>query len=265
MIIDFHTHIFPDKIAARSIESLSKVSGVKAATDGTLSGLLASMDRSGVDLSVIMPVVTKPTQFESVNTFAAKVNEQYAGRLLSFGGIHPDSEDYKSELNQIKELGLPGIKLHPDYQGVMIDDVRYMNIIEYADALGMIIMVHAGVDIGLPEPVHCPPDKARKVLDTLKPKKLILAHMGGWKQWDEVYEYLAGENVYLDTAFCFDYMTQDMFMKLCEKHGTDKILFATYSPWSDARRDMEIIKSLPLAADVKEAIFSGNAKKLLNM
>ena len=184
---------------------------------------------------------------------------------MSFGGIHPDSEDYKSELNQIKELGLPGIKLHPDYQGVMIDDVRYMNIIEYADALGMIIMVHAGVDIGLPEPVHCPPDKARKVLDTLKPKKLILAHMGGWKQWDEVYEYLAGENVYLDTAFCFDYMTQDMFLKLCEKHGTDKILFATDSPWSDARRDMEIIKSLPLAADVKEEIFSGNAKKLLNM
>ena len=265
MIIDFHTHIFPDKIAARSIESLSKVSGVKAATDGTLNGLLASMDRSGVDLSVIMPVVTKPTQFESVNTFAAKVNEQYTGRLLSFGGIHPDSEDYKSELNRIKGLGLPGIKLHSDYQGVMIDDVRYMNIIEYADALGMIIMVHAGIDIGLPEPIHCPPDKARKVLDTLKPKKLVLAHMGGWKQWDEVYEYLAGEQVYLDTAFCFDYMEQDMFLKLCEKHGTDKILFATDSPWSDARRDLDVIKSLPFTDEAKAAIFSGNAKKLLNM
>ena len=265
MMIDFHTHIFPDKIAARSIEALSKVSGVKAATDGTLNGLLASMDRSGVDLSVIMPVVTKPTQFESVNTFAVKVNEQYAGRLLSFGGIHPDSEDYKGELNRIKELGLPGIKLHPDYQGVMIDDVRYMNIIEYADELDLTILVHAGIDIGLPEPVHCPPDKARKVLDALKPKKLVLAHMGGWKQWDEVYEYLAGENVYLDTAFCFDYMTQDMFLKLCEKHGTGKILFATDSPWSDARKDMEVIKSLSLTDEAKEAIFSGNAKKLLNM
>ena len=265
MIIDFHTHIFPDKIAARTIEALSKESGIKAATDGTLNGLLASMDSSGVDLSVIMPVVTKPAQFESVNTFAAKVNEQYAGRLLSFGGIHPDSEDYKSELNRIKELGLPGIKLHPDYQGVMIDDVRYMNIIEYADVLDLAILVHAGIDIGLPEPVHCPPNKARKVLDILKPKKLVLAHMGGWKQWEEVYEYLAGENVYLDTAFCFDYMTQDMFLKLCEKHGTDKILFATDSPWSDARRDLEVIKSLPLADNAKEAIFFGNAKKLLNI
>ena len=265
MMIDFHTHIFPDKIAARSIEALSKVSGVKAATDGTLKGLLASMDRSGVDLSVIMPVVTKPSQFESVNTFAAKVNEEYAGRLLSFGGIHPDSEDYKSELNRIKELGLPGIKLHPDYQGVMIDDVRYMNIIEYADELDLTILVHAGIDIGLPEPVHCPPDKARKVLDTLKPKKLVLAHMGGWKQWEEVYESLAGEQVYLDTAFCFDYMTQDMFLKLCEKHGVDKILFATDSPWSDAHRDIETINNLPLSNAEKEVIFSGNAMKLLNV
>ncbi len=265
MIVDFHTHIFPDKIAARSIEALSVVSGVKAATDGTLNGLLASMDKSGVDLSVIMPVVTKPSQFESVNTFAAKVSEQYAGRLLSFGGIHPDSEDYKTELNRIKELGLPGIKLHPDYQGVMIDDVRYMNIIEYADALGLIILVHAGIDIGLPQPVHCPPDKARKVLDTIKPQKLVLAHMGGWKQWDEVYEYLAGEQVYLDTAFSFDYMTLNMFMKLWEKHDKDKILFATDSPWSNASRDMQALNALPLTALEKEAIFSGNAKKLLEM
>lgn len=265
MIIDFHTHIFPDKIAARSIEALSKVSGVTAATDGTLNGLLASMDRSGVDLSVIMPVVTKPSQFESVNTFAAKVNEQYAGRLLSFGGIHPDSEDYKAELNRIKELGLPGIKLHPDYQGVMIDDARYMNIIEYADAMGLVILVHAGVDIGLPEPVHCPPDKARKVLDAIKPRKLVLAHMGGWKQWEEVYEYLAGEQVYLDTAFSFDYMTREMFMKLYNKHHKDKLLFATDSPWSDARRDIEAVRALPIEDPAKEAIFAGNAQRLLGM
>ena len=103
------------------------------------------------------------------------------------------------------------------------------------------------------------------MLDALKPKKLVLAHMGGWKQWDEVIELLAGEQVYLDTAFCFDYMTPEMFLKLCEKHGTDKILFATDSPWSDARRDIEVIHNLPLAEAAKEAIFSGNARKLLNM
>ena len=122
MIIDFHTHIFPDKIAVKTIEHLEKVGGVKAATDGTLKGLLTSMEQCGVDLSVILPVATKPTQFENIQSFAKSVNEQYAGRLISFGGIHPDCEDYKKELDTIKAMGLIGIKLHPDYQGVMIDD-----------------------------------------------------------------------------------------------------------------------------------------------
>lgn len=265
MIIDFHTHIFPDKIAARSIEHLENASGITAATNGTLDGLLDSMEKNKVDLSVILPVVTKPSQFESVNRFATEVNEKYKGKLISFGGIHPDSEDYKSELDCIKKLGLPGIKLHPDYQGVMIDDPQYMKIIEYADFLDLMIMVHAGVDIGLPNPVHCPPDKAKKVLDTLKPKKLILAHLGGWKQWEEVYELLAGKHVYLDTSFTFDYIEQDMFLKILKKHGHEKVLFATDSPWSDAAKAVESVRNMPLEQKVIEDILSGNAKKILNI
>ncbi len=265
MVIDFHTHIFPDKIAARSIEHLENASGITAATDGTLNGLLDSMKKNKVDLSVILPVVTKPSQFESVNRFAAEVNEKYKGKLISFGGIHPDSDDYKAELDRIKALGLPGIKLHPDYQGVMIDDPRYMKIIEYADSLDLMIMVHAGVDIGLPNPVHCPPDKARKVLDTLKPKKLILAHLGGWKQWEDVYELLAGEHVYFDTSFTFDYIEQELFLEILKKHGSEKVLFATDSPWSDAAKAVEIVRNMPIGQNKIEDILSGNAKKLLHM
>ncbi len=265
MIIDFHTHIFPDKIAARSIEQLQNASGVTAATDGTLQGLLDSMDKNDVDISVIMPVVTKPSQFESVNTFAVKVNETYKGRLISFGGIHPDSEDYRIELDRIKELGLPGIKLHPDYQGVMIDDTRYMDIIRYADELGLIILVHAGIDIGLPKPVHCPPDKMKRVIDVIKPRKLVLAHMGGWKQWEEVYELLAGEDIYLDTSFTFGYIEEDMFIKLLAKHGCDKVLFATDSPWSNSKKTADVIKKLPITDMQKESILSRNAVKLLKL
>ena len=265
MVIDFHTHIFPDKIAARSIEALENASGITAATDGTLKGLLDSMEKNNVDLSVILPVVTKPSQFETVNQFAAKVNETYKGRLISFGGIHPDSEDYKAELDKIKELGLPGIKLHPDYQKVMIDDPRYMNIIRYADSLGLMIMVHAGIDIGLPEPVHCPPDKAKKVIDSIKPDKMILAHFGGWKQWEEVYELLAGEHVYLDMSFTFDYIDRELFLKILKKHGYEKVLFATDSPWSDVGKAVDVVRNMPLGQKVIEDILSGNAKKLLEI
>lgn len=265
MVIDFHTHVFPESIAARTISALEAKANMKAATDGTINGLLTSMDKAQVDTSIILPVVTKPAQFESVNNFARTVNEQYEGRLISFGGIHPDSENYKAELDYIKELGLKGVKIHPDYQGVMIDDVRSMRIIEYADALGLIIVTHAGVDIGIPEPVHCPPDKMRKVLDTIKPERMVLAHYGGWKQWEEVYDCLAGENVYLDTAFTFDFIEGDVFLKILEKHDKDKILFATDSPWSHVERDIAKLNSLPIDSDIKEMILYGNAAKLLQI
>ena len=265
MVIDFHTHIFPDKIAAKTIEHLENVGGIKAATDGTLSGLLSSMEQSGVDLSVILPVATKPSQFETIQSFAKSVNEQYSGKLISFGGIHPDCEDYKKELDIIKELGFKGIKLHPDYQGVMIDDIRFMRIIEYASELGLIIITHAGIDIGLPDPVHCPPKKMRKVLDAIQPEKMVLAHYGGWSQWEEVYEYLAGEPVWLDTAFIYDYISKEQFHRILEKHDSDKILFATDSPWSDMAKGLDWIRSLALPKEVEEAILFGNAKRLLEI
>lgn len=263
MIIDFHTHIFPDAIANRTITTLEKVSGIKATTNGTLNGLLQSMEKTGIDMSVILPVVTKPSQFESVNLFAQSVNEQYGGKLLSFGGIHPDCEDYKGKLRYIKELGLCGIKLHPDYQGVMIDDVRYMNIIEYASELGLIVSTHAGLDNAFPDLVHCPPDRMRKVIDTIKPEKLVVAHYGGWKRWEEAYEYLADTNVYFDTAVTLDYIEQDMFLKIWEKHDKTKVLFATDSPWSDPARIIAKVHDLPITQAEKSAIFADNAKKLL--
>lgn len=265
MVIDFHTHIFPDKIATKTIEHLEKVGGITAATDGTLSGLLSSMERCGVDMAVILPVATKPSQFESIQSFAKGVNEQYHGKLLSFGGIHPDCEDYKKELDMIKNMGFKGIKIHPDYQGVMIDDIRFMRIIEYASELGLMILTHAGIDIGLPDPVHCPPKKMRKVLHEIKPEKMVLAHLGGWSQWDEVYEYLAGENVFLDTAFIYDYISKEQFSKILNKHGADKILFATDSPWSDMEKGINWIKELSLPQGIEEDILSGNAKRLLGI
>lgn len=265
MIIDFHTHIFPDAIAGKTIPFLEARSGITAATNGTAEGLLAAMNRDGVDLSIVLPVVTKPAQFDSINAFAKKINETYPGRLLSFGGIHPDCENYKEKLETIKALGLPGIKIHPDYQGVMIDDVRFLNIIEYADALDLIIVTHAGIDIGLPEPVHCSPERMRKVLDKLHPKRMVLAHLGGWQQWEAVEEYLAGEDVYLDTAFTFDYISEEMFDKIWQKHDKEKILFATDSPWSGMARTIEQVNALEISLEDKEDIFANNAKKFLRM
>ena len=266
MIIDFHTHAFPDAVAPRAIASLEKTSGNKSVTDGTVKGLLKSMDESGVDMSVVLPVVTKPSQFQSITAFSEQINEKYSDRLVAFGGIHPDCEDYLDELEKIKAAGLKGIKLHPDYQGAMIDDDKYMNIIDYANQLGLIILPHSGHDMSFPgqEP-HCSPKRVRRVIDELKPEKFVLAHMGGWQLWNEAFDYLAGTDVYLDTAYTFGGICQDKLWEFLKRHDKQKILFATDSPWTEVSRGIEAVGRLPVETSVKEDILANNAKRLLGL
>lgn len=160
-------------------------------------------------------------------------------------------------------MGLKGIKLHPDYQGVNFDDIRYMRIVEYASELNMIIVVHAGVDIGLPNPVRCTPKMSAKVLDEIHPAKLVLAHLGGWKMWNEVEEILVGKNVYLDTAFIQSYIREEQFRRIVEEHGAERILFATDSPWSGQHNMVKWIQGCGLDSEITDAIFYKNAMSLL--
>lgn len=264
MIIDFHTHTFPDKIAKASIESLSKCSGITPHTDGTLDGLKRSMEEDGVDLSVILPVVTRPAQFETVNKVAAKICEK-EDNLISFGGIHPDCSDIKQKMRDIRSLGLKGIKIHPAYQEVYMDDIRYLRILEAATEEDLVISVHAGVDIGLPEPVYATVEKILHAIRETKPEKFVLAHLGGWKEWDTVEEMIAGENVYLDTAFLEDYISDEQLLRIIRKHGADKILFGTDCPWSGQRESIERLEKLSLSEAEKQLIFAENAKKLLGL
>lgn len=269
MIIDFHTHVFPEKIAAATIETLEKKADVKAATNGTVDGLLSSMQEAGVDCSVILPVVTSPRQFDKVNRYAYDINRQYErtdGKLptlISFGGIHPECEDYKTQLKLLKSMGMKGIKLHPDYQGVNFDDIRYMRIVEYASELNMVVLVHAGIDIGIPNPIRCTPQMSAKVLQDTQASKLVLAHLGGWKMWDEVEEILVGRNVYFDTAFIQSYISKEQFCRIVENHGAERILFATDSPWSGQYQMVKWIQESGLDTEAIEEIFYRNALNLL--
>lgn len=278
MIIDFHSHTFPDKVAAAAIPMMEKEIAdnndfdftVRATLNGTASALEESVSRNGIDLSVVLPVATNPKQPASINLYAAKNNERTdENGVFSFGAIHPDNENYKEILREVKSMGLKGIKLHPDYQDVMFDDIRYLRIMEYAAELELIIVTHAGVDIGKPHVVHCTPDMACRVDDALQYSKLVLAHFGGWKLWDEVEEKIAGRNLYLDTAVCFEelipHVEPEQFKRIMNRHGYDKILFGTDSPWSDLGRGIRTVRNMQLRPEEEAAILGENAAELLQL
>ena len=271
MIIDFHTHIFPDKIAERAVAGLIKScndnyeeTGVKVKNhnEATLNSLKEYMENSGIDMAVVLPIATKPSQFESINTFAAEVNKD--DMLISFGSIHPLSDNITEKLDYIKSLGLKGIKLHPDYQGTYIDTPEFKRVVKYAADIGLITVMHAGVD-GAYKEIHCPPDKAGIMIDEIDCSEVVLAHTGGFKCWEGVLEHIAGKNVYLDISFTLPYIDESLFLKIAEKHGVEKLLYATDSPWGDAKADIEHLKKLGFSKNELDMIFYKNAKQLLQL
>ena len=260
-ITDFHTHIFPEKIAAAAIASLSKSSGVKNNTDGTVNGLLKSMDIAGITRSVVLPVVTNPKQFTSVNRYAEEINRKFEDRIISFGGIHPLDSDYKQELKSLKESGFKGIKLHPDYQGVNANDISVKRIVYEASALGLIITIHAGKDISFPR-MASTAEMLAEVTDEIKPDKFVLAHLGSWGDWQKTIKLLCGKNIWLDISFSLEYIKEDILREIVRLHGADRILFATDSPWSKQSEYVEKASSL-FTEDEQKLIMCKNAENLL--
>lgn len=260
MIIDFHTHMFPDIIAERTIAKLSACAHKAPETDGTYEGVLKSAREAGIDCSVVLPIATKPSQFRSINEYASHYLE---GEIISFGSVHPASPDYKAELREIKAMGLKGIKLHPDYQDMYFNDIRYKRVVSYATELDMIISVHAGADPKCPDDIHCTPQMAAELIDDVRPEKLVLAHLGGNQQWDEVEQYLVGKNVYFDTGVIFDYIEKEQFIRIMRSHGSDKVLFGTDCPWAGQKRFAEVMEEMDIAEEEKERVLWRNGARLL--
>jgi predicted TIM-barrel fold metal-dependent hydrolase len=268
MIIDFHTHIFPDKIANKTIALLSEKGGIPPFSDGSVAGLTQRMQEAGTDLSVTLPVLTSPSQFDSVNAYAAQINEQFENqtpRLISFGGIHPDCENIDQKMAFLRKNGFLGVKIHPDYQMTYIDDEKYVRILECAKEYDLIVVTHAGVDGAYRQTVRCTPERALRLIRKVPYSKLVLAHLGANELQQDVLEHLCGEDVYFDTAYVLRFVDRKLFQKIVTAHGADKILFATDSPWSDIRNDVQILKSFELNQETERKIFYENAKTLLGI
>ena len=278
MVIDIHTHTFPDKIASAAIDKLSAAGHIPYFSNGTVSGLKTSMKKAGIDYSVVLPVATNPLKLASMNDVSIELNGKDG--LIYFGAVHPDAPDWYEELGRIAEKGVKGIKIHPVYQDVDIDDIRFLRILDRAAELGLIVLMHAGDDIGFPDVVRCSPAMTANALKQVGSVKIILAHMGGWKNWQEVAENLSDTSAMLDTAFSLgeitpkdDYYSPDFlsllkkqdFVRLVNIFGSERVLFGTDSPWTDQEESLKKIKELSFSEADLENIIYLNAKKLLGL
>lgn len=262
MIIDFHTHAFPDTLAVNAVPALEKIGGIKAAGDGTIRSLVESMEKAGIDKSVVCPVATKKEQVRGINDWIMSVDDN---RIIPFGSLFPDMADVDDEVKRLVDNGVKGVKLHPDYQKFFVDDESVFPIYEACVKHGLIILFHAGFDIGLPEPVHAPPDKLAAVVERFKGLTVIAAHMGGHLMWDQVENYLLGKELYLDTAYFLSDLTEQRFLSLMRSHGTEKVLFASDFPWLDQYEAVQALNAWSFTDEERRLVGGENAVKILNL
>jgi len=261
MVIDFHTHCFPDKIAERAIEKLTHNSALMPYTDGTANGLLNIMEKDGIDISVVLNISTNEKQQKSVNDFAKEINSE---KIVSFGSVFPFADDVLDELERIKDLGLKGVKFHPEYQSFFVDDERMKPVYKKISELGLICVFHAGEDYGYPPPYHSTPERLRRALSWFD-SPVVAAHWGSQNMGADTLKYLCGTEIYFDTAFGYGSIPKPIVYEILEKHGADKILFASDCPWHAPSMDLFQVDRLDISDTEKEKIKWQNAKKLLNI
>lgn len=263
MLIDFHTHAFPEKIAERAMLNLSFASGgLIPQHDGTIEGLRSEMKKDGVVISVVLGIATNPAQQTNVNNFAAELNNDES--LIALGSVHPEAPDALEELERIKALGLKGVKLHPEYQDFFVDEERMKPIYRKISELGLMTVFHAGYDYGYNEPFRCMPDALARALKWFD-SPVVAAHWGGAGCGKEVIKHLCGSDVWFDTSFGYGNMPKSFAQEIMDKHTPDRFLFGSDMPWHRPNWEKRLIETLDISKSDKEKIYFKNAVKLLGI
>ena len=276
MLIDAHTHIFPDRLAAGALAQLlqntrtyQKIYGeAHPHTDATAEGLSASGRAAGLDVSLVLPIAPSPNPTPPRIAFAAQLTRRPGHR--AFGSVHPRNPAFRQELERVRSLGLRGIKLHPEYQGFFVDDPEGIAVVRAAADLALWVVFHAGADIGMPPPIHCTPERVIRLRKAVPEAKIILAHLGGFLLWGEVLPVLKEMDVWLDTSYSLQYREpHPLFAQIIRSNGPDRVLFGTDSPWVDqtaaVAETLAFLDAYGFSQEEKAAIMGGNAARILGI
>ncbi|SHK52846.1 hypothetical protein SAMN05443637_107201 [Pseudonocardia thermophila] len=259
MIIDGHTHVYPDAVAKKAIAA--SPADLKRFGDGTVGSLTEVMRRSGVDRSVSLGIANTPDRVENANRFAGSLDREL---FVPFGSVHPGLTP-EENVESLRRHGLRGAKVHPMFQDLRIDDRR---LYETFDAMSgeFAVIMHVG-GAGTDPGDRCSPAMLAEIVKQFPRLDLIACHFGGYKRFEEAAEIVIGLPVHLDTSWPPSLATLDpkRVRQIIEKHGPDRICFASDWPMADPAAEIAAIRDLGLSDEDTDAILGGNLARLLGI
>lgn len=257
-IIDIHTHIFPDKVAAKAVAATGNYYGVQMYRSGTVEDLLESGRRIGVRKYVIHSSATIARQVLAINDYVCSVKASNP-ELIGFATLHPGLADIGDEVDRIISMGLKGIKLHPDFQNFAIDDEDMMPIYEAVEGRLPVLFHMGDANSDASSPI-----RLTRILDKFPELVAIAAHFGGYRMWDLSCEHLIGKRLYMDTSSSLAYISPAKAVDMIRQHGAEKMLFGSDYPMWDHKEELERFLRLELTEEERSAILFNNAKRLLS-
>ena len=267
-IIDAHCHIFPEKIAEKATKStdifynIANLGKNKSDYVGTTNTLIEQCESSGVERCLVSSVATTPHHAQSINSYISYNVRLYPDKFIGFGSLHPESENLREDIEHLIEVGLKGVKLHPDIQNFKVDDPKVLKIFELCEEKGLPILLHTG-DSRFD---NSNPNRVAPILEKFPNLIIIGAHFGGWSVWEEATEKLSKyKNFYVDTCSSFYALEKGTAKKLIETYGSDRIIFGTDFPMWSQKDELEYLFSLSLTEEELENILHNNILRVLKI
>ena len=291
MIVDAHTHRYPEEVLEdpQSFAQLHKewhwLELVSSDNKKSLQGwssrekMIADMDKSEVERAVLLGWYWEnPETCELQNQWCSQWIARDPERFIGFFSLHPELQNPIESLKRSMDLGFLGIgECHPWLQGASIQNENWMKCMEFAAAEGWPVTFHVTEPVGhdYPGRVQTPFEEFLWLARQLPELKIILAHAGGLFPFYELNPKIRPElkNVHYDLAACPLLYDPEIYRKLIDVVGVEKILWGTDYPLRifPARQkepDFITFKNLvleeaELSESERDAIFGNNLLALL--
>ena len=231
-IADIHAHIFPEKLAEKASHSIGSFYGVPIEREADMPRLCAEDKLAGITRCAVSNSATNASQVRNANTFLAEAVRGHDG-YLAFGTIYPGMDGFEEELDRMLELGLRGVKIHPDFQKLAIDDERGIETYRAIARRDLPVLFHA--------------------------------HFGGWRSWPRSLAHLQPESVLYDTSSTLGMIDRDMVLRFIDAIGPDRLIFGTDFPMWSPKEELNRFFSLGLSESDQQKILYGNFMKLLGL
>ena len=261
-IVNAHCHIYPDKIAEKAVLGIRDFYDLDMSLNGKLDDLIRDGNKVGVTHYLVHSVATTPKQVKSINEFIAEAVNTHPDIFTGFGTLHPDSEDIQGDFDYLIELGLKGVKVHPDFQQFAMNEERAFKIGEVVSKGKVPMLVHCG-DFRYN---YSNPEQIKPFLERFPDITFIGAHFAGWSVWEEATRQLAGTpNLYVDLSSSLYDLSPETALELIHAYGSDRVLWGTDYPMWESDSEMDYFNKIDLTDEERSQILYDNAAKILNL